>query len=128
MNRDQERAASLEALQTGWQHDGGERTDHLLTALTHAVLAISAPAPAAPTDYEGKRLRELLDSIRELGGQWNSKRAQDRFAYLGETIYSDMAKQYLRRLMQGGYLTEVEKGVYELTTAPVRIQSSTGDA
>jgi hypothetical protein len=114
VNRDQQHAAATEALRTGWQHQGQERTDHLLTALTHAVLALTAPTPTVPDGPEGKRLMQLLDSVRELGGQWNSKRAQDRFAYLGETVYSDHAKGLLKRLAQGGYLTEVAKGVYEL--------------
>ncbi|MER6109286.1 hypothetical protein [Streptomyces hirsutus] len=115
-------------MRTGWQHEGQERTDHLLTALTHAVLALTAPTPAVPEGPEGKRLMQLLDSVRELGGQWDWKRAQDRFAYFGRTVHAGPARDYLKRLAQGGYLTEVDKGVYELTTAPAQIQHATTDA
>ncbi|CAL9326758.1 hypothetical protein [Streptomyces sp. SudanB91_2054] len=118
MNRDQQHAAAAEALRTGWQHEGQERTDHLLTALTHAVMALTAPTPAVPEGPEGKRLQQLHDSIRELGGQWDWKRAQDRFAYLGVTIYADHARDLLKRLRQGGYLTEVDEGLYELAATP----------
>lgn len=118
MNRDQQHAAAAEALHTGWQHEGPERTDHLLTALTHAVMALTAPAPAVPEGPEGRRLMQLLDSVRELGGQWDWKRTQDRFAYLGRTIYADHARDLLKMLRQGGYLTEVADGMYELAAPP----------
>ncbi|PAZ12322.1 hypothetical protein CLM62_30655 [Streptomyces sp. SA15] len=127
MNRDQQHEASKEALRNGWQHEGQERVDHLLTALTHAVLALTAPAPAVPEGPEGKRLKQLLDSVRELGGQSDWRRAQDRFAYLGWPIYADGARDHLKRLAQGGYLTEVAKGVYELATATVQIPHATTD-
>ncbi|WP_143666068.1 hypothetical protein [Streptomyces sp. CS159] len=70
-----------------------------------------------PEGPEGKWLMQLLDSVRELGGQWDWKRAQDRFAYLGQTIYADHARDLLKKLRQGGYLAEVDEGVYELAAA-----------
>ncbi|MGW7313108.1 hypothetical protein [Streptomyces sp. NPDC054865] len=48
MNRDQQHEAAKEALAAGWQIEGPERTDYLITALTHAVLAFSAPLPQSP--------------------------------------------------------------------------------
>ena len=114
MNRDQQHEAAKEALAAGWQVEGPERTDRLITALTHAVLALSAPIPVVPEEVDAEDMALLLAAVREFGGRWDWKRAQDRFAYLGRPHYADRAKERLKLLAQGGYLTEVEKGVYEL--------------
>ncbi|KIF00912.1 hypothetical protein PL81_38480 [Streptomyces sp. RSD-27] len=124
MNRDQQHEAAKESLAAGWRAEGPERTDHLITALTHAVLALSAPLPQPPPGPGGERLTQLFDSIRELGGQWDAKRARARYSYLGWNCTLGRGKANLERLADGGYLTEVEKGVYELASPQEPVSKS----
>ncbi|MCI3277509.1 hypothetical protein [Streptomyces cylindrosporus] len=80
------REAALDALLDGWQEDGPDRTNHLLTALTHAVLAISEPPTVpehalAPTT--APRAMQLLALMRSAGGVWDGKRALAAYEVLG---------------------------------------------
>ncbi|WP_324787061.1 hypothetical protein [Streptomyces sp. H51] len=85
-DRASQRQAALDALMSGWQSEGGGRTDHLLTALTHAVLALgetpTAAALTAPAS-DAPRAMQLLSLIRSVGGDWDSKRALAAYKALG---------------------------------------------
>ncbi|MER7952010.1 hypothetical protein ABTY59_31930 [Streptomyces sp. NPDC096079] len=123
MNKDRARSAAEAALRDAQTVEGQERTHALLTALTHAVLALSAPEKNSHRDDALEEQDLLLNGIREQGGRWDWRRAADWYAYLKvhpkrEARPSSHAKARLKSLQQGGYLVEVEKDVYELAPTP----------
>lgn len=82
------------------------RTELLLQALTHALLATMPPReePAPPPTLA----EQLLDIIRAGGGSWTGPRAHKALAIAGTEVERSEASAALKELEKAGY---VRKGM-----------------
>ncbi|MFD5385523.1 hypothetical protein ACFWMG_11285 [Streptomyces sp. NPDC127074] len=79
-----QRQAAFDALRSAEEAGGNERTDRLLRALTHAVLALSEPDDAVTVPPTGApRAMQLLVLMRSSGGVWDGKRTLAAYKVLG---------------------------------------------
>ena len=112
-----QRQAAFDALRSAWAAEGGDRTDYLLTDLTHAVLALSEPdvhAVAVPPK-DAPRAMQLLAMMRSSGGAGDSKRALAAYKVLGLRAEGDRppeaatARQDLIALADAGLIRRLDR-------------------
>ncbi len=111
------RALALAALQDAdGEKDGApRRTEQLLTALTHAVLALAPePGVSPPPAGETPRALRLLWLIRRSTGEWDAKRALAAYTVLGEkapgqrALDATMARKDLAALADTGLIVRLD--------------------
>ncbi|MBO1332789.1 hypothetical protein [Streptomyces sp. VRA16 Mangrove soil] len=124
--------AAIEALQNGEKAEGAERTERLLEALTHAVLALAAPAPEAASApppvapapsvlaADAPRALHLLALMHYAGGKWDDKRAGAAYkafglkADNGSPADRRAARTDLSHLAEAQLIRVVSRGTYSV--------------
>ncbi|MFF9478105.1 hypothetical protein [Streptomyces sp. NPDC014733] len=111
------RQAAFDALRSAQEAEGGDRTDYLLTTLTHAVLALSEPdtQPVSVPPQDAPRATQLLTMRRSNGGTWDSKRALATYKVLGiraegiRPLDAAAARQDLIALADAGLVRRLDR-------------------